>query len=88
MDYAVIFTYSFDDECSVFLFNTFDEAMTFIKDSYQEELRIDIEENGWDSYGTINEESGIAEIFTRFADHEDTTTMRIGFVHCKSKKLN
>ena len=81
MNYAVIFTYSFDDEVAVYLFETYDEALIFLTESYNEEMRIDIEENGWDSYGSIDENTGVAYIFTRFADHTDKTTMMIGNIY-------
>ena len=43
-NYAVIFTYSFDSEVSVYLFKTEDEAKKFLLDSLKEEVRIDIED--------------------------------------------
>lgn len=81
MNYAVIFTYSFDGEVVVYLFATYDEALKFLKGSYEEELRIDTEENGWDSHGCFDEEEGVAYIFTCFNDHIDKTTMMIGNIY-------
>ena len=48
-NYAVIFEYTFDDEIPVRLFDTLDEAKKFLRDSFNEEVRIDKEENGWDT---------------------------------------
>ena len=81
MNYAVIFTYTFDSEVVVYLFATYEDAKKFLTDSYKEEMRIDIEENGWDSHGYIDEEEGAAYIFTRFSDHTDQTTMLIGNIY-------
>jgi len=79
--YAVIFTYSFDNEVVVYLFDTFEEAQEFLKGSYEEEMRIDIEENGWDCHGYIEEDYSYARIFNRFEDSTDVTTFRIGNVY-------
>ena len=79
--YAVIFTYSFDNDVAVYLFDTFEEAQEFLKGSYEEEMRIDIEENGWDTNGYIEEDCSYARIFNRFTDHTDVTTFRIGNVY-------
>lgn len=81
--YAVIFTYSFDSEVVVYLFDTWDEAWEFLEDSYNEELRIDKEENEWDSTGVIDKDEGLgyAKIFTPFFDRTDVTTMMIGNVY-------
>ena len=38
MSYAVIFTYSFDDEVAVYLFETDEKAKNFRISSYKEEL--------------------------------------------------
>lgn len=46
--FVVLFTYNFDDTGSeVFLFDTEKSACDFLRLSYNEELRIEIEENGW-----------------------------------------
>lgn len=78
MNYAVIFTYSFDDETSVYLFETESEAVKFLRDTYEEELRIDIEENEWDSIGKISDDGWSGEITTSFGD---TTWFKIGRIY-------
>lgn len=83
MDYAVIFTYSFDDDVAVYLFEDEESAKNFLKSSYLEELRIDTEENGWDSIGALSDDGLYATITTSFFDHEDTTKLRIGRVYTK-----
>lgn len=84
MNYAVIFTYSFDIDAAVYLFRTEEEAKKFLRESYLEELRIDQEENGWNSVGEISEDGWYAKIQVEFddADHPlDLIEFRIGTVH-------
>ena len=56
MNYAVIFTYSFDGDVAVYLFQDELSAKKFLRDSYEEELRIDKEENGLEVYGEISDD--------------------------------
>lgn len=80
-NYAVIFEYTFDDEIPVRLFDTLDEAKKFLRDSFNEEVRIDKEENGWDTNAYIDDEGMIAAIFNRFNDRTDVTYMKIGNIY-------
>ena len=70
--FAVVFTYSFDSDSSVYLFETEEEAKTFLRQTYEEELRIDAE-NGRDSEGFINEDGLYANITNSFDDGDDFT---------------
>ena len=79
--YAVIFSYSFDDDVVVYLFESEKSAAAFLKESYSEELRIDVEENGWDAVGHITDDGWYAEISNYFQDHVDTTVFRIGRIY-------
>ena len=84
MNYAVIFTYSFDDEVAVYLFETEEEAKIFLKSSYKEELRIDTEENEWNSKGTISDDGWYAKIENYYGDEgsePDVTEFRIGNIY-------
>ena len=84
MNYAVIFTYSFDDEVAVYLFETEEEAKNFLESSYKEELRIDTEENEWNSEGTISDDGWYAKIENYFGDEgsePDVTEFRIGNIY-------
>ncbi len=84
MNYAVIFTYSFDGETAVYLFATEDEAKRFLLESYLEELRIDTEENEWNSVGEISEDGWYAKIQVQFDDGDhplDITEFRIGTIY-------
>ena len=84
MNYAVIFTYSFDNEVAVYLFETEEEAKDFLKSSYKEELRIDIEENEWHSEGIISKDGWYAKIEKHYEDEEnepDVTEIRIGIIY-------
>lgn len=80
MNFAVITTYSFDPETVVHLFEREDSAKDFLRKSYEEELRIDTQENGFDSEGRISEEGWYASITNHFNDHDDITEFRIGYV--------
>lgn len=79
--FAVIFTYSFDDEVVVYLFDNESDAKKFLFDSYREEMRVDTEENGWNAEGWISEDGRYARITTRFDNGEDTTEFRLGNVY-------
>lgn len=84
MSYAVIFTYSFDDEVAVYLFETEEEAKDFLKSYYKEELRIDTEENEWHSEGTISKDGWYAKIEKYYEDEgnePDVTEIRIGNIY-------
>ena len=81
MNYAVVFVYSFDEDVAVYLFETFEKARDFLRESYEEELRIDQEENGWDAVGEINEDGSRAKITDRFHDHDNVTEMFIGNIY-------
>lgn len=80
-NYAVIFNYSFDDEVAVYLFSDENDAKKFLKANYEKELKIDTEENGWNSFGSILEDGWYAKITNVFYDCEDVTEFRIGVVH-------
>ena len=81
MNYAVIFNYSFDDETPVYLFSTEEEAINFLIENYQEELRIDLEENEGNSIGEIQSDNRYARITTHFKDRDDITEMRVGNIY-------
>lgn len=82
--YAVIFLYSFDDDVAIYPMKTEEDAKDFLLEAYNEEMRIDIEENGWDSVGELNEERTRATIRTYFDDgdcHYDITVMAVGQIY-------
>lgn len=81
MNYAVIFTYSFDWDVVVYLFEDFDEAKNFLKSSAKEEYRIDTEENEWDSELEFDNDECYAKITTHFFDRDDIIEMRIGNIY-------
>ncbi len=73
--FAVIFAYSFDDEVAVYLFGTEKEAKKFLKSSYLEEVRIDIEENEWTNITyKISKNGRYAKITNKFQDEDDEFT--------------
>lgn len=83
MNCAVIFTYSFDSEVAVYLFEREEDAVKFLFDSYSEELRIDLYENGWNSVGEISPDGLYAKITTSFPDGEDVTEMYVGTIYSR-----
>ena len=82
-NYAVIFTYSFDSEIAVYLFETFEEAKEFLKTNFELEKKIDIEENGWEDISDfeISEDGGYAKIINHFPDRDDITEYHIGNIY-------
>lgn len=81
MNYAVIFTYSFDPEVPVYLFADFDSAADFLRTSMMKELKIDVEENGWNSVLEFSEDNDYAKITTYFPDHTNITEAYVGTVY-------
>lgn len=79
--YAVTVTYSFDADVVVYLFDDEDTAKGFLYSNYKEELRIDMEENGFNVESNISDDGWYAEIICYFNDHDDTTKFRIGRVY-------
>ena len=77
----VVFTYSFDTDSAVSLFATQEEAIDYMMKSLEEELRIDKEENGWDSDSYVTEDKMYAKIITHFPSGDDVTEMRIANVY-------
>ena len=80
MNYAVVITYSFDDEVAVYLFADEEAAKKMLRESYENEVRIDTEENGWDVDAVIRDDGWYAKITDRFSDRENVTEFRIGTV--------
>ena len=60
--YAVIFTYNFDDDCTVTLFNDADKAKAYLKKSFETERKIEEEENDWDIETEHNDDWTYAKI--------------------------
>lgn len=81
MNYAVIFTYSFDSDVAVYLFDDEESAKKMLKDNYEHELAIDLLENKWDTEGEISDDGWYAKITNHFTDHDDVTEYRIGNVY-------
>jgi hypothetical protein len=81
-NYAVIFTYSFDDDVAVYLFEDDKLAEEFLREAYEEELRIQVEENEWDAEGEIREDGWYAKITTHSDNHgDDVIEYRIGQIY-------
>lgn len=84
MKYAVVFTYSFDDDCAVYLFETWEKALKFLKDNYESEVKIANEDFPNRIIHTeFDEEFGYARI-SELSDYNkdyDITEMRIGQIY-------
>lgn len=77
---AVIVTFSYDPEVSVLVFDTWNEAWSFIKEDVRREHIIDIEENGFDSEYVIDDDEERAVLTTHGSFATYTTEWRIGTV--------
>lgn len=64
--YAVVVTFSFDPTPTVFIFDTWDDAVEFIKRDVENEYRIDTQENGMDSEYHMYEDGGRAVLKTHY----------------------
>ena len=78
--YIVATTYSFDTELVTAVFDTEEEAVAYLRDSYETELNIDTTENGWDATGERSEDGWYAKITNHFSDHDDVTEFQVGSV--------
>ena len=81
MNYAVVFSYSFDYDVAVYLFKTFEEARSWLSKSLMAEYRIQTDENGWDAYYEVNGDGTYAKLVTQFFDHDDVMEIRLGCVY-------
>ena len=80
--YVVVVSYSFDREKSVWFFDTEEEAIACIRKQFEEEKRIQIEENehelGNDIRCTIDDDGYYARIEIDFEDSVDVMEWAIG----------
>ena len=80
--YAVVFTYSFDDDAAVFLFDTLEAAKEFMLKSYKEELRIEKEEN--ENLANVSGFVMDDNTYAKIINHSkcDVTEFHIANVYC------
>lgn len=80
---ALIITYSFDGDVAVYIHPNIESAKKELKAFYEEELRIQREENEWDPIGKIEEDGLYATITTHSDafDEEDVIEYRIGNIY-------
>lgn len=76
MKFAVITTNSFDSFVPVKTFRSLKEAKEYLKETYEKELQIDVEQNGYAVTSHFDEDS--AEIIQHFPDHNNITRFFIG----------
>lgn len=81
MNYAVVFSYSFDAETVVYLFETENEAKEFLIDNYIEELKSDIFDNAYKTEGTLSDSGWEAKIINHFDTHTNITEIKIANVY-------
>ena len=79
--YAVVFTYSFDSDVAVYLFDTEEEAKAYLLGCLHEEMRIQTEENCWDSEYTLTNDGWEATIISHMRFGDDVMKIRIGRVY-------
>lgn len=71
--YVVVTTYSFDPDTQAVGFPDEGQAKAYLKKTFENETRIDREENQWETHASIDNDGTYAKITNRFPDHEDTT---------------
>lgn len=80
-NYVVMFTYSFDNDSAAYLFPDLERAVSFLKANYEEQLRIDIEENEWETISELRPDGMYAKITNIFCEHKDVTEMHIAPIY-------
>ena len=71
--YVVVTTYSFDPDTQAVGFADEEQAKAYLKKTFENETRIDREENHWETHASIDNDGTYAKITNCFPDHEDTT---------------
>ena len=64
-NYSVVFINSFDDEMPTYLFEDIESAKDFLKAAYEEEIKVQIEENECEITASINGDGLSAKITTQ-----------------------
>ena len=82
--YAVVFSYNFDSDVAMYLFDTQEEAIKYLEQSIKEEFWIDVDENGWSSSYDISDDGLYGIIKNHFLDRVDVTEVRVGSVYLPS----
>lgn len=80
MNYAVVFIYSFDPSTVVYLFRTEKEAVAFLRDNYETELKISSASDMCNIECEISSDGWFARITEIFDDGDeplDVTEMRV-----------
>ena len=84
MKFALVTTYSFDDDMPVWLFDTFEQAQAEMERQIKEEIRIATEENekilDVDVVFEINDGNGYVKYFLSHDPYEDVMKWHIGNV--------
>ena len=82
--YALVTHYSFDSETPVWLFDTVEEAAEELKRQFEEEVRIETEENGHvideDMEIDVTDDWRWASITMYWDENKDVTEWSIGYV--------
>lgn len=87
MNYAAVFTYIHDEKGNynkdvvVYLFETEQEAKSFLEDNYTEQLKADMEQSNFITQGVITDDFICARIQNIFDGYAETTEMVIGKVY-------
>ena len=75
--YAVVFTYSFSQDCAVYLFEMEQAAKDFLKENFDEEVRIEVQENKHSPYAYLSDDGWYGEII----DNGDSAYYHIARVY-------
>lgn len=78
LKYTVVFLNSFDSEMPTYLFEDLESAKDFLKKAYEEEVRVQTEENEWEVTASIASDGWSAKITNQFGD---VTEYRVGVVY-------
>ncbi len=82
--YIVVVSYSFDGERPLWIFDTEEEAIDCIRTQFEEEKRIEIEENeralGYDLRCVIDDDGYYAKIEVDFRNRVEVTEWTIGSI--------
>lgn len=75
--YALVVSYSFDPSMPVYLFDDMASAVNALREDFENEKRIDMEENGWDTTATIEKDGAYAKLVNHFDNSDDTTEFTV-----------
>lgn len=79
--YAVVFTYNYDNDVAVYLFDNEKEAISYLRGYIEERFRFDVEENRYATSYNISDDGHYGVIKNHFMDRIEVTEVRVGRVY-------